>query len=80
MTYPALSRSEARSYLDALKSGLTPEPPTVRSVDEGEDVDWESTAADLVAKLSKLMPGEPVKKQYFAFSAQCKREDSGCVD
>lgn len=63
MSYPALSRSEARSYLDAQKQGLNPNPPAIRSVDEGDEVDWVSIAADLIAKLSKLMSGDPVKKR-----------------
>lgn len=70
MSYPALSRPEARSYLDALKLGLNPNAPAVRSVDEGEDIDWESMATDLVAKLSKLMSGEPVKKRSDARGAE----------
>jgi hypothetical protein len=63
MSYPALSRADARTYVDALKLGLHPEPPVVRTVEEGEDVDWDSLAADIAAKLAQLATGEPVKKR-----------------
>ncbi len=70
MSYPALSRSDARSYLNAVKQGLNPEPPLVRIVEEGEDIDWESVADDLVARLSKLASGDPVKKRSDARGAE----------
>jgi len=63
MSYPTLSRTDARAYLDALKHDITPDPPVIRSIEEGTELDWESLAADLMAKLSKLTAGHPVKKR-----------------
>jgi len=54
---------DARAYLDGLRLGLNPDLPVVRTVEEGEDCDWESVASDVVAQLSKLATGEPVKKR-----------------
>jgi hypothetical protein len=63
MSYPALSRADARTYLNAVKLGASPEQPLVRVVNEGEELDWESIADDLVARLSKLATGDAVKKR-----------------
>ena len=63
MSYPAVSRADARAYLHAAKLGLSPELPQIRIVDEGEDVDWDALISDAIARLSKLTSGEPVKKR-----------------
>lgn len=63
MSYPALTRADARSYLNAIKLGQEPDQPVIRTVSEGEDIDWESVSSDLIAKLSQLTSGEPVKKR-----------------
>src|SRR6185312_3959230 len=63
MSYPALSRAEARSHIEAQKQGLSAEVPAVRTVEEGEEEDWDSLLSDLMAKLSKFVSGDPVKKR-----------------
>jgi hypothetical protein len=63
MPYPAISRHDARTYLNALKSDVEAELPAVQTVEGGEDADWDSLASDLFAKLAAMASGEPVKKR-----------------
>src|SRR4051812_36009027 len=63
MPYLAVTRADARSYLQKLRD----EPDTEQQLnvcvrDEGEDLDWEETASQVIAALTKLQSPGPIKK------------------
>lgn len=55
MSYPVISRVDARNYLMASGEDVAAPPsPPIRMVAEGTDEDWESIASTVVAALSDL--------------------------
>jgi hypothetical protein len=54
MPYPTITRAEARSYLKALREGVTDRQLISGSVDEGDHQDWDAIASDIVDHLTAL--------------------------
>lgn len=63
MSYPVVSRADARGFLQ----GLRDDPPAAQEPnicfrDEGDDLDWEEIASQLIAALSTLQSPGAIKK------------------
>lgn len=61
MTYPILSKAEARLYLLADEGNA--DVPRPRLADDGPDIDWDSIGAELAARLLGLLDEHPVKSK-----------------
>jgi hypothetical protein len=63
MSYPTVSRADARSYLQKKRDEPAGEQDlNICMRDEGADLDWEEAASQLIAELTKLQSPGPVKK------------------
>lgn len=79
MSYPIISKTEARLYLQALEvateaGGEMPAIPEARQSDDGPDEDWETLGAEVAAALETLMAdsggkGSEVKGSVFEAAA-----------